>query len=333
MVVSSIDTIADDWQLALDGAVSALDAAGKALPPDELQRRRHALALERAETARDLAALAHDVGAHDVPWLSPTRVYPHALGLPDDLRACVLDLDGVLTDSNVLHAAAWAEVFDPLLVRLAERGDVPLVPFDPVADYSAFLDGRTRLEGIHLFLAGRGIRLAEGRPEDTADAQTAYGLARHKSQVLARHIHRRGINALPGARRYLEAAGRAGLGRAVVSSSARTLPMLELAGLAPLVDARVDAEQIAAGELRSRPAPDLLLRACELLGVAPQHAATIVHTADGVAAGRTSGLVVIGVGRTEPTRERLRRLGVEVVVDSLGALLDRRLLEPAARAA
>jgi HAD superfamily hydrolase (TIGR01509 family) len=131
----------------------------------------------------------------------------------------------------------------------------------------------------------------------------------------------RGVAALPGARRYLEAAGRGGLGRAVVSASASTLPMLELAELAAVVEARVDAELVRAEGLRSRPAPDLLLAACRRLGVRPEEAVTLTHSAAGVAAGHAAGLAVIGVG-DEAHAELLRGFGAERVVPSLSALLD-----------
>lgn len=75
------------------------------------------------------------------------------------------------------------------------------------------------------------------------------------------------MTALPGARRYLQATGYAGLKRAIVSASANTLAMLELAGLATLVEELADARVIRAEKLRSRPAPDLLLAACRRLGV------------------------------------------------------------------
>jgi beta-phosphoglucomutase-like phosphatase (HAD superfamily) len=34
------------------------------------------------------------------------------LGLPDGVRACLFDLDGVLTQTAKVHAAAWKEMFD-----------------------------------------------------------------------------------------------------------------------------------------------------------------------------------------------------------------------------
>jgi HAD superfamily hydrolase (TIGR01509 family) len=321
-----LDTVADDWQLALDGAVEAVDAADRAYTAEERARLRRSLAQERAETAVLLERLAHMTGSHNVPWLSPVPLHPSSLGLSNNVRACIFDLEGVLTDSGVVHAAAWAEVFDDLLLRLALETERQFVPFDPDLDYRTYIDGRPRLEGIHLFLRSRGIRLPEGLPEDRADAESAYGLARHKSEALARVMRRRGVSALPGARRFLESAGRAGLGRAVVSGSQTVLPMLELAEISALVDARVDADAIRTEGLRSRPAPDLLLAACRQLGVEPEETVSFVHSPDGVAAGHAAGITVVGVGLDEASRERLEGFGPERVVPSLATLLDRRLL-------
>ena len=316
-----LDTVADDWQFALDAASRALDASQHAFPADELHVRRRRLARERLETELDLAALATGIGAHHRPWLSPFPLHPSLLGLSEATKACVFDLDGVLTDSGVLHAAAWAEVFDEPLLRVTEPAGRHFIPFDRGTDYAAYIEGRPRLEGIQLFLRSRGIRLSHEDEE---------ALARRKSEALGRRLSERGLNTLAGARRYLEAAGRARLGRAVVSSSTRTQPMLELAGLASLVEARVDAEQIAKGELRSRPAPDILLRACELLGVEPADAVSFAHTADGVAAARAAGLGIVGISADERERERLLAFGAEHVAPGLGALLDHRVASAAA---
>jgi HAD superfamily hydrolase (TIGR01509 family) len=315
-MATELDTVADDWQLALDHAQRALDVSGRAFEPEELHELRHRLALERAEAARELAALAHDVGVHQVPWLAPWLITPSLLGLADPVRACIFDLDGVLTDSGVVHAAAWAETLDPLLLRLSDHPDRAYIPFDRDADYRAYFDGRPRIEGIHLFLAGRGIRV---------DAETATSLARRKSELVGHALKERGVNALPGVRRYLESIGHAGLGCAVVSSSTRTLPMLELAELSTLVDARVDAEQIQSGSLRSRPAPDLLVRACTLLGVEPTECVSFTHIPDGVAAARAAGIAAIGVAAEEATRERLRHHGAERVVRRVADLMSPQL--------
>lgn len=319
-----LDTTSSHWQLALDSAQRALSASDGLLPGPELERRRRELAQERQETVKVLADLANVAGVRPVPWLSPVPVTTQMLGLPAMTSACLFDLDGVLTDSAVLHAWAWGEVFDEFLLRLSEKTGWHFIPFDRETDYSAYIDGRTRLEGIHAFLDSRGIRLREGRVDDPVTADSAEGLAKRKGEVLSRGLRQHGVTALAGARRYLEATGHAGLGRAVVSASTSTLPMLELANLASLVEERVDAENIRSEGLRSRPAPDLLVVACRRLGVQPEEAVTFTHSAAGVAAGHAAGLGVIGVGNREQ-RELLHGFGAEEVVPSLSVLLDHQL--------
>ncbi|HSC92184.1 MAG TPA: HAD family hydrolase [Gaiellaceae bacterium] len=315
-----LDTISARWQLALDAAERAVRVAG--LPDAERQRQRRELDRERAETAALLRRLATVAGVRPAPWLSPVPVTTRMLGLPPTVKACLFDLDGVLTDSGVLHAWAWGEVFDGLLLRMGERTGWHFIPFDRDDDYRTFVDGRSRLEGVHAFLGSRGIRLPEGRPDDPADADTACGLATRKGEAVARGLQRRGVAAMPGARRYLEAAGHVGLARAVVSASTSTLPMLRLAALDTLVEARVDADVIHAEGLRSRPAPDLPLAACARLGVRPSEAVAFTKSAAGVAAGRVAGIPVIGVADDDEHRELLEGYGAERVVPSLGALLD-----------
>jgi beta-phosphoglucomutase-like phosphatase (HAD superfamily) len=308
----------------LDAAQNALSASSRSLPSSELKRRRRDLARERQETAIMLTRLARTTGVRHVPWLSPVPVDTSMLSLPTTVQACLFDLDGVLTDSTALHAWAWGEVFDELLMRLSERTGWHYIPFDRDADYRAYIEGRPRLEGVHAFLDSRGIRVPEGNLNDTAEVESARGIARRKGEVLARGLRERGVTALAGARRYLEAAGHAGLERAAVSASTSMVPMLELAGLATLLEESVGAEAMQAEGLSARPAPDLLLAACRQLGVRAEEAVTFTHSPAGVAAGRAAGLTVIGVGE-ETERELLQSEGAGRVVSSLSALLDPRL--------
>jgi HAD superfamily hydrolase (TIGR01509 family) len=321
-----LDRLASDWQLALDAAQGALESSDDAYEPVELQGRRGLLVEERRLTAGLLDGVARVDHVPSSPWLSPVPVTAPMLGLPLATRACIFDLDGVLTDSGRAHATAWAEVFDDFLLRHTEATGWQFIPFDRDADYRSYLDGRPRLDGIHVFLASRGIHLPEGRSDDAAQADTAHGLARRKEEALAR-VLRHGVSALAGAHRYLEAAGHGGVARGVVSGSQSTAEMLELAGLSTLVDASIDAAAIQELSLRSRPAPDMLLAVCLRLGVDPAATVTFTHSADGVAAGHAAGLGVVGVG-DEATLERLRGFGAERVVPSLSLLLDRRLQAP-----
>jgi beta-phosphoglucomutase-like phosphatase (HAD superfamily) len=323
-----LDALAARWQHALTAAERSLSAAGGTLPPFEVRERRLALARERRETADLLVGVAKGAGVEPAPWLSPVALRPSMLGLPPGVRGCLFDLEGVLTDAARLHAWAWAAVLDPLLERMGEKIGIRLEPFG-AADYGTYLDGRTRLEGIHAFLASRGISLPEGDPGDPAEAETAHGLARRKGDAVAGGLQPHGVTALAGARRYLAAAGQSGLARAVVSASSSTLAMLELAGLGTLVDERVDADVLRLERLRARPAPDLLEAACRRLGVACEDAVTFTHSPAGVAAGLEAGLIVVGVG-SGAEGDALAATGATSVVPSLEALLDAPLREPAA---
>jgi len=322
----ALEPLSANWQRALDAADKALQAATGSVPDVDLRERRQQLVRERQQTARLLEAVARVARPQPRPWLSPVPVRNTMLGLPEDVRACILDLEGVLTDSAALHAWAWGEVFDDFLLRSSQQTGWHFIPFDRVADYPAYLDGRPRLEGVHAFLRSRGIRLPEGCTDDSPEVDTANGLANRKGATLANRLGERGVNESLGARRYLEAAHRAGVKCAAISASANTSKVLELSGLATLIDVRIDAATMRSDRLRSLPAPDVLLAVCRQLDLLPAQAASLTCSPAGVAAGRSAGLLVFGVGDAEHA-ELLAGFGAQRVVPSLRTLLDPRLVD------
>ena len=162
------------------------------------------------------------------------------LGLPRQISACLFDLDGVLTDTARVHAAAWKEMFDCYLRARAEREHTPFVAFDPVADYDAYVDGKPRADGTRAFLASRAIDLPEGHPGDRPDAQTVQGLGNRKNEIVLRRIHHDGVQAYPGSVAYARAVRDAGLRRAVVSSSTNCHDVLIAAHIEDLFEQRID---------------------------------------------------------------------------------------------
>src|SRR5919202_672192 len=162
------------------------------------------------------------------------------LRLPDGIRACLFDMDGVLTDTAKVHAAAWKEMFDGYLRQRAEREGGQFRPFDAATDYDEYVDGKPRYDGVRSFLASRGITLPEGSPSDPPDAETVDGLGNRKNELVLRLIHDQGVTAYPGSVRFVQAARGAGMRTAVVSSSANCLDVLRAAGIADLFEARVD---------------------------------------------------------------------------------------------
>jgi beta-phosphoglucomutase family hydrolase len=245
------------------------------------------------------------------------------LGLPDGIQACLFDLDGVLTQTAKVHAAAWKEMFDAFLREHAARAGTPFEPFDPVADYDEYVDGKPRYDGVRSFLAARGIELPEGALGDPPGAETIYGLGDRKNELVLEMIRRQGVQVYESSVRYVHAAREAGLHRAVVTSSANAQEVLVAAGIDDLFEVRVDGVLAERKRLRGKPAPDTFLAAARALGVAPGRAAVFEDALAGVAAGRAGRFgFVVGVDRVSQA-EALREQGADVVVSDLAELLGR----------
>lgn len=244
------------------------------------------------------------------------------LGLPDGTRACLFDLDGVLTKTAVVHNAAWKEMFDAYLRERSRRTGEPFVPFDPGRDYDEYVDGKPRADGTRSFLASRGIELPEGSDDDPPSAETIHGLGTRKNEIVLRRIREDGVEAYESSVRYVRAARDAGLRRAVVSSSANCRDVLVAAGIEDLFEARIDGVVAGREHLRGKPAPDTFLAAARALGLGPQAAAVFEDALAGVEAGRAGSFrFVVGVDRTGQA-DALKKHGADVVVADLAELLD-----------
>jgi beta-phosphoglucomutase family hydrolase len=235
------------------------------------------------------------------------------LGLPDTVRACLFDLDGVLTRTATVHFAAWKRTFDEYL----QATDPAAPPFSQ-EDYNRFVDGRPRADGVRGFLASRGIDLPEGEPGEPASVQ---GIAARKNELVLRELEEHGVEVYPGSVRYLRAVKAAGLATAVVTASANGEQVIAAAGFADLIDTRVDGVVTAREGLRGKPAPDTFLAGARALGVQPSEAVVFEDALAGVAAGRAGGFgYVVGVDRVDQS-DALAEAGADVVVDDLELLL------------
>ncbi|NLT06702.1 MAG: beta-phosphoglucomutase family hydrolase [Solirubrobacterales bacterium] len=240
------------------------------------------------------------------------------LRLPGEVRACLFDMDGVLTNTATVHAEAWKRTFD---AYLRDRLGPDAEPFDVERDYGTYVDGKKREDGVRDFLASRGIELPEGTPADGPDDDTVFGVGKRKNALVMELIDERGVDVYPGSVRFVDAAIAAGMAVAVVSSSANTDRILAAGGLADRFPIRVDGVRIAAEGIAGKPAPDSYLRGAELLGEPPGAAAVFEDALAGVAAGHAGGFAVtVGVDRHgEP--EALRQAGADVVVSDLEELI------------
>jgi len=233
-------------------------------------------------------------------------VFPGMLGLPDSVTACLFDLDGVLTQTAKVHAAAWKQMFDDYL---AHHGGGT---FDDVKDYDEYVDGKPRNDGVRSFLESRGIKLPE---------QEIVELGNRKNAIVLEMIHRDGVQPYEGSVRYVEAARDAGLRRAVVSSSTNCRDVLKAAGIIELFEEIVDGHTAEHEHLRGKPAPDTFLAGARALGVGADRAAVFEDALAGVQAGHAGHFgMTVGVDRVGQA-DALRAHGADVVVKDLAELL------------
>jgi beta-phosphoglucomutase family hydrolase len=244
------------------------------------------------------------------------------LGVPASVRAFLFDLDGVLTKTAVVHAAAWKQMFDEFLRGRAEQSGDDFVPFDDHSDYNSYVDGKPRLDGIRSFLGSREIELPEGDAGDDPGEDTVNGLGKRKNELVVKLIKEQGVEPYEGSVRYLHAVRDAGFPTAVVSSSNNCRDVLVAAGIEGLLDARVDGTVAERDGLRGKPAPDTFLAGARELGVEPEAAAVFEDAIAGVESGSAGGFpVVVGVDRVGHA-EALAEHGATIVVEDLSELME-----------
>jgi beta-phosphoglucomutase family hydrolase len=245
------------------------------------------------------------------------------LGLPDEIKACLFDLDGVLTQTAKVHAAAWKQTFDEYLRQRAAKTGEQFKEFDAHDDYDEYVDGLPRYDGVRNFLKSRGIELPEGSPDDPPTAETICGIGNRKNELVLKLIKENGVEAYDGSVRYVKAVRDAGLHRAVVSSSANCKDVLIAAGIEDLFEARIDGQVADEQHLKGKPAPDTFLAGAKALGMSAAECTVFEDALAGVQAGRDGHFgYVVGVDRVGQA-DALREHGADVVVEDLAELLDK----------
>lgn len=253
----------------------------------------------------------------------------HHSGANVDLRAYgawLFDMDGVLTKTAAVHAAAWKQTFDEFLERDATSGNTPFVPFDIEGDYDEYVDGEPREDGVRNFLASRGVTLPEGVDDDPVDARSVKGLGNRKNDLVLEVMKRDGVAVFEGATDLVSELRRLGVKVAVISASENTEAALAAAGILALFDAIVDGVVLKERHLAGKPAPDSFLEGARVLGVDPSRCVVLEDALAGVHAGRAGHFaLVIGVDHHDAPgasgyANELRTHGADIVVTSLTAL-------------
>jgi alpha,alpha-trehalase len=235
----------------------------------------------------------------------------------EEFDAVIFDLDGVVTHTASVHARAWKRVFDEYLKRLAAERGTQFQPFEIETDYPEYVDGMPRYDGVRSFLASRAIELPEGDPSDGPDELTVCGLGNRKNVLYNEQLSEGGVEIFADTVGQIRTWRRMGFKTAIVSSSKNCEGVLRAAGLTDLFDVRVDGVESARMGLTGKPAPDIFLKAAELLGIEPERAVVFEDAVSGVQAGRAGGFGwVIGVDRIGAP-ELLLENGADTVVSDL----------------
>jgi trehalose 6-phosphate phosphatase len=249
----------------------------------------------------------------------------------DSFDGVIFDLDGVVTRTARVHAAAWKMLFDEYLEARTSAPGEDLRPFDKDIDYRRYVDGKPRYDGIKSFLKSRGIKLPQGNPEDDPARETVCGLANRKNRYFHRELQERGVEVFESTIRLIRALRALGLKTAIVSSSKNCRPVLETAAIGNLFDVVVDGMDSERLDLRGKPAPAIFLEAARRLGLDPMRAVVVEDAISGVEAGRKGDFgCVVGVDRADQA-DALRQHGADVVVKDLAEIAVRGTQEPGPR--
>jgi len=231
--------------------------------------------------------------------------------------AVIFDLDGVVTKTADVHAAAWKKLFDAFLKKWSKQNRQAFEPFDIDTDYRRYVDGKPRYEGVRSFLESRGIDLPYGSPEDPPDWETVCGLGNTKNVFFHEHLDKYGVEVYESSVDLIRQMRAHGLGTAIVSSSKNCSAVLKAGHIGGYFDTKVDGADLRDLGLKGKPSPDVFLEAARRLGVDPGRAVVLEDAISGVQAGRRGHFgCVIGVDRRGEGRE-LRAHGADWVVKDL----------------
>lgn len=236
-------------------------------------------------------------------------------------KALVFDLDGVITRTADLHAEAWKEMFDKYLEEVSARGQKQPA-FSIERDYTAYVDGRPRYQGVETFLKSRGISLPFGEPSDPPERETVCGLGNRKNKMFNELLETKGATAFKDALVLVREAEESGLKMAIATSSRNGRKVLASAGLEKTFDAVFDGNDLREAGLKGKPAPDMFLAAAARVGAEPGQAAVFEDALSGVEAGRAGGFrLVVGVDRVGGGHaNRLLEHGADMVLSDLSKL-------------
>ncbi|MER2998208.1 trehalose-phosphatase [Pontibacter populi] len=230
------------------------------------------------------------------------------------IKALILDMDGVVTQTARLHAQAWKRMFDAYLQQRGKRENKTYYPLTIATDYRKYIDGIPRYDGVRNFLASRTIVLPEGEPTDEPGKETIAGLGNLKNIYFKELLTTIGAEAYPDTIAWLTQQRAKGMRTAIISASKNSKTILASAGVKGLFDAVVDGIVAVELGLKGKPAPDIFMEAARQLDVQPDEAAVFEDALAGVEAGRAGNFaLIVGVDRTNDGNA-LKQHGADLVI-------------------
>jgi beta-phosphoglucomutase len=185
-------------------------------------------------------------------------------------RAFLFDMDGVIIDSNPIHREVW-EVYN-------RRHGV-----ETTAAMHEVMYGKRNDQLIREFL-GQHLNDAEVFAHGAAKEQLYRNMMRpHVKQHL-----------VPGVREFIVRHKDLGMAVASNAEGANIDLILDEAALRPYFPVSVNGSQVNHG----KPAPDIYLKAAEMLGTTPDRCVVFEDSYAGVAAGVAAGMRVVGLSTT-----------------------------------
>ena len=234
--------------------------------------------------------------------------------------AVIFDLDGVITQTALVHSQAWKKMFDDYLREREEKYGESFREFSHQDDYLPYVDGKPRYKGVQSFLESRGIDIPFGDPEDTADMETVCGIGNRKNIAFNEILEKDGVKEYPSTVELIHTLKKHGIHVGVASSSKNCKAVLEAAGLLHLMETRIDGVVSAEIGLNGKPEPDIFTTAADRLGVSYDRAVVVEDAVSGVQAGKAGNFgLVLGVAREENSNE-LYAGGADIVVEDISEI-------------
>lgn len=228
-------------------------------------------------------------------------------------------MDGVITNTAAVHAAAWKGTFDAYLAARSERSSEPFRPFTQ-DDYLSYVDGRPRYEGVNAFLVSRGIHLPPGEASDGPDCESVCGIGNAKNARFNGVLQSQGVSVFTTTMALVRDLKDSGVKVGVATSSKNGTQVLERADIAGDFEVLVDGVVAAELGLMGKPAPDIFAIACDRLGAARHKTLVVEDAVSGVAAGARGRFgLTLGVAR-DKNSDALKRHGADLVVGDLSEI-------------